>query len=67
MDAQAFRSPLAKFAFSECRIWPNQKPPFRMEANGRLNNTFQLWSGHRPPESVESAGFHRMISSSATS
>ena len=41
--------------------------PFRMEANGRLNNTFQLWSGHRPPESVESAGFHRMINSSATS
>ena len=41
--------------------------PFRMEANGRLNNTVQLWSGHRPPGSVESAGFHRMISSSATS
>ena len=51
--------------FRAHRIWAIEKPPFRLETNGRLNRTFQLWRGHRLLEEVGSAVHRGVISSNA--
>lgn len=51
--------------FRARRIWAIEKPPFRLETNGRLDCTFQIWRGHRLLEAVGSAVRRGMISSNA--